>query len=625
MSKRKKSQTDEAVDTIETEDTAADTGTDGTSDGEQSEGGPTRATKRALYKTTLRHPSELTIARDGSYADDGRADLPVNEKLIRSMLRFSDQSHDGKDLRAFQSLLPIQVTIEGTDLAPSLIVTDGRQRIKAATEINARVSSIHALWTRLNHDSVKTKNVLVKLSRGESIAAECGINEADISANDATLLSNLSWVAGEGVAPAGKESMSEEVAILYVGGTLAGSKVKGMMGKKDAGTPVVYHLKVTYKDTPTTDAETLAISATLKNIQVANPLTVEAQQIKRLMDARTDPSDPKSDRLYSDEYIADAFGCVPLTLYNKLLILHVEPEVASAVDAGLISWKKLKDAFFDGKNVKRPHALPRPDQLDMLNALLGSDAGKGKAADAVIAKVRGDEPSGKIDVGAKGGVSGESSVSANDNGDGNESGAKRGRKASEAPKFDARWFRRGASIVAGHIDSRKLSDVYSSTLHSTPRAGEVDRDILTDMDIHVELVKEAAAFTGAQAVLLFLAGDATALDEFPNLRAVMGAALTSADESPTQAKGTLTLSERESLLSRLTQRIGEWEKTEGTPDHTTWPTPAKDDEAAVFESLKTAWDAKTADGDTGEDKIVFAYDWVTKNYATPSADLAKAA
>jgi len=561
--------------------TDSEQGTEDPGDTDSAQCRVSRDKKRELMRTTLRHPSELTIAQDGSFADDGRAKLPVSESLIRGMLYFSDRDGRAEERRAFQELQPGIVSIQGTDENPVFTLTDGRQRCKAASAINERVASIVPLWDACKHDKVKTRNVLVALAGYYDSVATHGASSPNC-ADVPKVLNDLSDDAREALSWVNGVTMTEELAALYVGGEVDNEKHHGLLRvtAEKTGAAIPYFLKVKYGDADSTNARTLAISATLKNVQIPNLPSMEAEQIQRLMDVMVTGKDGKPARKYSDESIAGFLNVSIPTLHNRLLILKVEPAVRDAVDNGDISWTTLKTAFFH--SVKRGNIQPLspPEQLDLLSEMLNRGISKSTQA-AAAGLVPAPSSSAQSDA-----PSDSQSTDSDSSDVSSASAVGRPKKANVRLIGDEGYFSRAAARLEEAVNTAP-----------DPDADDIFGDEIINRRTNRSLIE------AAQCIILFLKNnDPAALDEYPTLKTALTAAL----EVPNPILPKRKITPTQFVVNAIRSSFEAWEgiRADERPE---WPS---DENPAVQEAInKIAVDFDLQDeGDPSyvTDKVEFA-------------------
>ena len=283
-------------------------------------------------------PEKLTIDDTGTYATDGRENLPVSYELTRSLL--SKFSTDGKG-RVWEAIAPIKVTICGTDESYKLVVLNGRQRIKAILFLNRVIEKIHKMYVALDCNQIRTLNA---------------VNEAASEASK-TGDEDFAWI-------------TPEDADRICGGEVNGVMLAGFLHKtKDSPPedgPLPYHVRVEYSSIDPNSPDALEISLA-ERISVDTPPSVQAKQIRRLLDAGR-----------SDASIAVCLGRDIKTLYNKLLISILEPEVQSAIDNKIVSWNTAVEQFFIKRDRHDPKAKSPEEQLKILSTMVDTNSGTGK-------------------------------------------------------------------------------------------------------------------------------------------------------------------------------------------------------------------------------------------------------
>ena len=557
----------------------------------------TGAKRKQLRSTTVWPTTALYIDRPidqggyGSYAADGREFLAVDASLVRSILSHHERDTRG---RAWPLISPAKVTICGADDEHVILVMlNGRQRCKGVDYVNQIMAWIYDLWLQLDRDRIKLKNALI------SYIASAKNEDDDNHASLPPRARDLAFLEPEDVE-------------YLVGGRVNGEAVPGLLtkGKDTDEGPVEFCLRVEYTEIDPNTVDALELSVA-ERINVETPPLVQAQQIRRLLEADRSP-----------ESVARNIGCHPKTLQNRLLILRVEPEVQQAVNDKIVSWHTLEKMFFvRTKTGKMP--LSREDQLrvpatfasiktkhaaaaERRQMMEGSGLGQGQPSETTAAPAGATAPAPAAPKPAHGvpGIAGT---------------APTGAPPAAAPRpVQHRREPSGAGILA--LLPRSAAAVRDRAA-ALPEPSEED-----DAQAYVQKRTTRAVVQAVAAVMAYLGGDADALAGAPpEVRDAVTEALAEAradvdaeaadarhkdqfnrGQTPTQITGKLVI-----------ELFAEWEET---PDDARgeWPvldedSPEADAVRAALSRIQAAYGEALVKGEVGssvDDKMEFAQSWV---------------
>jgi hypothetical protein len=333
-------------------------------------------------------PTKLVVAGDqtteegkalaGTFLDDGRANLPWSEdheRIVIGLLTGSTLvpmvqrvgandvppvgwtkgdvgTYGGVEKTAYRKSVmitdgaPVLVFYQGDDDNHTVVAHDGRQRRRAAIELNRRLDWLSSLLDKITDGKIskpKRRNTLIKIGHAHAKGADWD-----------TIVSDDKIELPKDAAP----YYSPEVgySLNWLNDTFAkavtGSEDLGEQGKKgwlyvekDAdGNPAHVRsydawLKISVCGTNVdpTDPFTLLGNITAKEAQVKTPPSLLAEQIDRIISARMNPNDPNSEPLYSREAVREKFKMAEGTLENYQLIRGLCAEVAALLDSGEMS------------------------------------------------------------------------------------------------------------------------------------------------------------------------------------------------------------------------------------------------------------------------------------------------
>lgn len=323
------------------------------------------------------HSTAHGAALSGTFLDDGRQNLPwgaEHEKILFGLLTGSDViktkqiATDENGNPIMDGDTPQTITVEAmvTRGQPELIylqgsdddwyplMEDGRQRRRAAIELDRRLGWIVAVLNACGEAVVKSKparrNLLIKIgnlhrgkgdTKGKTWAETC----ADLNIPAGTP-AYTSPEVGVGDEPASLLWLSETFAKMIVGSDDLGESTKRgwLTTVKSDGEivklshyPVWMKISVSAVNVDVNDPRSLLESVAAKEAQVPTPPSLLADQIGRLLDARENPSDPTSKPLYTRTAVRDRFGMVDSTLQNYEMLRSMCPEVKALIDSDRMS------------------------------------------------------------------------------------------------------------------------------------------------------------------------------------------------------------------------------------------------------------------------------------------------
>lgn len=491
--------------------------------------------KKKIRSRTVWDVADLYVDRPvdqggfGSFAADGREFLDVDASVFKSLIRHYSSGNG----QVWPSIMPMKVTICGSNEKPMLVVLNGRQRLKAVDRINRVMARIHKMWHELDKDKVRLKNAVVTMSE-----------QARNGAATQPWLEDFAMLDGEDVDH-------------LVGGRVNGESVPGLLTKsrETEDGPMPYCVRVEYSDIDPNTPEALELS-TAERISVPTPPLVVAHQIRRLLDANRTP-----------DSIAANFGVSTRTLFNQMLILLVEPEVQQAVNSGKIKWRTLKDSFFVDTKTRGPVVKSRKEQMELLERYAGVPVREAAAMRTDLAKAEGKVPSPTAATLA-------------------EDAAKRATQptATAVPPGTAPT---GAPPAAAAKPVRGGRKDDTSILALLPRAAAMVRRQaeelpVPDMEAGAEefwkAKEEAVRFDTASRVVAFLGGDSTALDDMADLQKVISDSLATARadaeaeekkavERELEAKG---MTPKQKLATSVMNLFEDWEDQD-VDERTDWP------------------------------------------------------
>lgn len=398
-----------------------------------------------VAKAPYLDPGLLVVAGDesteegrklaGTYLDDGRANLPwgpEHEKILIGLLTGSSlvkitesvEAPDGGLVKrhlevAVSDGQPVLVYLQGHDEEWFPVAHDGRQRRRAALELNRRLRWIAGIVDGVADGRIRKparRNALVKIGH----AAAKGREWADIVADDKIGLSkvvlDLDIAAYSSPEVGGSLAWLTDTFVNHV----VGSEDLGEQGKKgwlhvekDAdGNPVAVRsydawLKIFVAGTniDPKDPFILLGNVAAKEAQVQTPPSLLAEQIDRIVSARMNPDDPNSEPLYDQAAVLEKFGMSPSTLENYQLVRGLCDEVVKLVDSREMSLNfavgDRLSAFVTWPKGQKRSALPFDKQrliLQLLADELGDEPNRfrGPAALKAAAKIRDGVLSGKL-------------------------------------------------------------------------------------------------------------------------------------------------------------------------------------------------------------------------------------
>jgi len=306
--------------------------------------------RQALELHQYLKPEDMIVRKKGR-SNDGREALEVDETLIYSLLRGMKQiqinvspncTDDRKHTIAYGYYEPTTLTT----WTGERVIANGRQRRKAAIEINARVQMLVAERAKdpTYADHATFRNYIVGTK---------------------TVLSPKAW----GWA-------SDEAINLYLGGRVGDAKqgfdAPGLFTAD--GTPIIYHLWCVYQDIDPESPQMWELSTSTEFGRIKTPPSRLAARIANMLQDL-----PRA-------HVARLLGDIDdRTLTNRMMILQVEKAVQAAVDLGDgkpggISWTQMRDNFFQaGKGGKLVPLAPE-DQIALLGKLAGSSVRGGGSA-----------------------------------------------------------------------------------------------------------------------------------------------------------------------------------------------------------------------------------------------------
>lgn len=344
--------------------------------------------KSAIVTEKLLDAKQLTIANDGSWADDGRGELPVEGFLV-ALLLSEVKRGQGKAWQGGQTVTltivgripPDRVPSESLEMAArkqaifqlveeghiKLLVADGRQRKKSIEFLNDRViPRAWALFKENGWDRVKTINQIQMLA------------EAERPRND---LTEFNWI-----------DPGSEIPTILVGGEITsqgGRKVPypGFMRKGDTWKPEdgpqPYLVRVEWDPSRDPNKPEFLLRSVTDRTHVETPPSVLAKQVRRLLAPVKDGGGG-----CSEAEVATRFAVSAKTLNNWMLVGHLIPEVQEAVDANAaekgagVSWVQMRTMFFESAG-KYAKPLAESKQREILEQMLAGEAGTGRAGRAL--------------------------------------------------------------------------------------------------------------------------------------------------------------------------------------------------------------------------------------------------
>jgi len=564
--------------------------------------------KQLRGKTTMPHTA-LTVDRSGTFATDGREDLPTDFSLVKSLLRFWTAASTGA---VWPKIADIKVTIAGTDDEPLLVVLNGRQRYKAIKYLNELLATIHDMWKKCGQDEVRLKNTLIALSESaRNIPPNTPQEQID-------KLSQWAWMDAEDIE-------------FLCGGKVNNEKVPGLLFKntknKDEG-PMPYWAHVDYTDINPNSPEALELSLA-ERITVPTPIVLKAKQMQRLLDAGRTP-----------ETVAAVMGRDVKTIGNWKLILLAEPEVQAALDAETLSFVTFKKMFFLSTAKHGTLIRPKAEQLQILSDLLANDAGKGKAGSDYRAglaaaldpngqPVPPAAPAAPASPEANGAApASPAPVPAAPSADGTQPDTPAPQNSTPMPPPPA---------APAPTPKKKANVGGSIVLDALPRTVIIIRErmkllpeprIEQGADVYIPTLKLQAQAQAAAATLAYLGGDGNAFDDLPDLKPMVTEAIAMARlEEEAKAKAPPAegpMDPKANLARDLFAIFSEWD--EDADDTSSWPREPEDgaenrcgwpselaDLLAAREGMKllqAAYDTKAKETGSTPEKKDFAQEWI---------------
>lgn len=404
-------------------------------------------------------PSAISVAGEstsigkslaGTFLDDGRANLAwsaeheqilfglltssslirVKEPAIRDgsplMTGENEQIFDEFSVLVGEGGQPELVFLQGNDTDWYLVMQDGRQRRKAALEGTRRLEWIANIFCRMTDKSKPARrNMLIKLAAKAAKHVDLASDWKTIS-EEVTGFSDVPpYSSPEGEHLSQLHWLTETFARVVVGDekALGDSTKKGCFysAKKDDAErlgveegsfqayPIWLKVAVVGINVDPNDPGSLADAVAAKEAQVPTPPSLFAKQVVRLLNARQNPSDPNSPKLYSKDAVASKLGKSLGTLENYTLLHELCDEVMSLIDSGEMSIAFAvggrESAFVTWPKGQTRQVLPMDKQRLVLSHLLhelAEDASgekirfRGDKALALGKKLRDAAASGKL-------------------------------------------------------------------------------------------------------------------------------------------------------------------------------------------------------------------------------------
>ena len=531
----------------------------------------------AVAEAPYLDPTKLVVAGDqsteegkalaGTFLNDGRANLPWSEdheRIVIGLLTGSTLvnmvqrvgandappvgwtkgdvgTYGGVEKTAYRKSVmvtdgaPVLVFYQGDDDNHTVVAHDGRQRRRAAIELNRRLGWLANLLDGVADGKIskpKRRNTLIKIGHAHAKGSDWDTIVSDDKIElpkDAAPYSSpevgdsLNWLTDSfAKAVTGSEDLGEQ-----------GKKGWLYVEKDSDGNPVhvrAYEawmkINVCGTNIDPTDPFTLLGNVTAKEAQVKTPPSLLAEQIDRILNARMNPNDPTSEPLYSREAVREKFKMSEGTLENYELIRGLCAEVAALIDAGEMSMNfavgERESAFITWPAKSKRSVIPFDKQrliLDHLLLKLASDSStdkvrfKGPAALAEGKKIRDAVLSGKL------GPVGER-VEDTDDAETVVTGASPTVTPAK-PKPAAEPKRRRLAV-----DLTAFRSSIGQALEKASAAATA-ADEQNDYTAQAKAAQEVSALSLAQALALVLAGTEplSALDTWPTVRDALAASL----------------------------------------------------------------------------------------------------
>lgn len=364
--------------------------------------------------------TEKGIELTGTFLDDGRANIAwanEHETLVFGLLTGSGPvkirkpvlNEDGspkidpETSAAITELVEVMVTngaselvyLQGSDDDWYPIMHDGRQRRRAALELQRRVNWIASLLSAMG-DAAKAKparrNLLIKVgqryAKGETwaeLAKELNIPESVGQYQSPEI--GIATTLADGVTveyPANLSWLNETFAKMVVGCDDLGDAVKRgwLSSHKGDGAIRAHTIYLKYQIVGTNvdplDPASLLDSVASKEAQVPTPPSLLADQIQRILSAKENPSDQTSEPLYTRAAVRARFGFADSTLVNYELLSAMCDEVKALIDSGRMSMTvalgKRESAFITWPKKGDRTPLPFDKQRLVLSHLLATVA-----------------------------------------------------------------------------------------------------------------------------------------------------------------------------------------------------------------------------------------------------------
>ena len=560
--------------------------------------------KKQIRGRTTMPVESLYVDRSGTFATDGREDLPIDYSLVKSLLRFWTTDRSGA---VWPKIADIKVTIGGTDEEPQIIVLNGRQRYKAIVFLNELLKTIYSMLQNNGGDEIRLKNALIALGEAaRNVTTQTPPEEAE-------KLAQWAWMDAEDVE-------------FICGGKVNNEKVQGLLFKnKEKEGPMPYWAHVQYTDINPNEPEALELSLA-ERITVPTPLSLRAKQAQRLLDAGRSP-----------ETVAAVVGRDVKTLHNWRLILMAEPAVQAALDLeeGGLSFVNFKKMFFLSTTKHGTVIRPREEQLKILEDLVANNAGKGKAGTDFRNKLQEQlEGTPTTPTPAPQGTPAPTPAPASP---GTDIVPSSGAPAPQAPAPAPANGNMPMPPPPAAPPKKKATGFGTVILDSLPRTVIYIREkiklipearVEQGADVYIPTLKMQAAAEGAAATLAYLGGDATALDSMPDLKPIITEALAMARlEAEAAAKAPPTeekLDPKADQARILFAIFSEWDDNSDSASE--WPQEPEDGETNLcgwpddlaerlsaregMSLIQKAYAARMQENPTPIEKKDFAQEWI---------------
>ena len=565
-------------------------------------------TLKAIAENPHRLPGALVVAGDGSesgqrYAgtgfDDGRQGIAWSERheaIVSGFLTSAkfvknpaDDAPRGSKI-AIAPERPVSVYVVGTDENYDLIVEDGRQRRRAAAELNDRVAKI-ATWVaahpEANSDSKRRIGALKYFSEahtdadgrlctliGKTSASTAAIAYDDGTTGDVdldTLTKLYPWATREffflvfGTDEYGEENEKSWIVV---------RKVKTDEAVTLHVEPILMHLTVVVAEVnPKADMHLLASITARQEGTIPTPMSVKARIFERL----TAPG-PNGKPAMSRDAAGKRLGMSGDAVTNYLKFLNLHPDVQSAIEADrvsmaiVISGSGKPGCMFTRPDKKSDYvALPLDIQAKIWEALAAEFPAD---ADGNLPSIKGAKAytkAMKIQKAIIDGKDPSNEPETEETAQENESASDAG-EVSETDATASQDTTAQGSPQKAKPGKRAKLDFSRFDEHLSRAEGSLadpDENGLRDAEIR-ERAETRAAVVAVKAALRYLSGDRSALSSVPvALRDALIAA-TAEEEAPVKGASSDEAA-KENAFNAVAAWMSTGEDTDKALDHTTDP------------------------------------------------------